>query len=109
MPLRMLAGIGACMFALLALLHIATRWSVEPPAEPVSSVVREPVPATEPVRAVHPQQTRYWQDPSIDPEVLKRAYAPPSRRLLPEDRPSAASIQPDAEALKALGLVPDAN
>ena len=41
-----------------------------------------------------PGGARYWNDPSLDPKVLERAFAPPSRPLPPEARPTASAIIP---------------
>ena len=41
-----------------------------------------------------PGGARYWNDPSIDPKLLERAFAPPSRPLPPEARPTASAITP---------------
>lgn len=35
-----------------------------------------------------------WDDPSLDPEVLQRAYAPPPRSLPKEARPEMLPIHP---------------
>lgn len=41
-----------------------------------------------------PSAQPYWQDPSIDPEVLARAFAEPPRSLPPAARPTDAAIHP---------------
>lgn len=45
---------------------------------------------------------RYWQDPSIDPKVLERAYAPAPKRLPSEARPTRSAIEPPAEEWRRL-------
>ena len=43
-----------------------------------------------------------WNDPSIDPAVLEKAFAPPPADLPPEALPFASNITPDPQSLKAL-------
>jgi hypothetical protein len=51
---------------------------------------------------------RYWQDPSIDPKVLERAYAPAPKRLPPEARPNRSAIEPPAKEWRRLQREDDA-
>lgn len=49
-----------------------------------------------------PGGARYWNDPSLDPKVLERAFAPPSKPLPPEARPTASAIIPPAQEWRQL-------
>jgi hypothetical protein len=45
---------------------------------------------------------RYWNDPSVDPALLERAFAPAPRVLPPEAQPKASAIVPPQKALQEL-------
>ena len=50
----------------------------------------------------------YWNDPSIDPQVLKRAYPPPPKDLPEEAKPQPLQLKPTAQQwhdLQDQGLV----
>lgn len=44
----------------------------------------------------------YWQDPSVDPDILARAFARPPRSLPPEARPEASAIEPSEREWRRL-------
>ena len=57
------------------------------------------------VRPAVPERTvpgRVWQDPSFDPEVLRKAYPVSSRPLPPEARPSKPKITPSSGKTRRL-------
>jgi hypothetical protein len=72
------------------------------PSPPVVQTLAQETPATPTtgtdVNHTQPQTSagvsRYWSDPSLDPDVLKRAYAPVSEPLPPEARPKSPAIHP---------------
>jgi hypothetical protein len=47
-------------------------------------------------------QGRHWADPSLDPDILRRAYAPVSKPLPPEARPKAQRLMPSAREWRRL-------
>lgn len=60
---------------------------------------------TEPVRQPAPEEvtaTPSWKDPSIDQEMLERAYAPIAEPLPVEAIPVASSIQPPEQEWRRL-------
>ena len=85
--------------AIVVLIQLVGTPLVAPPdapaAVPLPGVVAPPT-GPDPTGGMH------WNDPSVDPEVLKRAFAPPPTNLPPEALPRASSIHPPREALKRL-------
>lgn len=45
---------------------------------------------------------RYWNDPSMDPEMLKKAFAPPPTNLPPEARPVPLNLMPSNKELQRM-------
>jgi len=45
---------------------------------------------------------RYWNDPSMDPEMLKKAFAPPPANLPPEARPVPFNLMPSNKELQRM-------
>jgi hypothetical protein len=113
-------GLGMVLgVALIGLFHPSMPETVEPlgPASSVSAgagsleqrslsslLPRAPAagPIAPPEMRTAPGGARYWNDPSIDPKLLERAFAPPSKPLPPEDRPTASAIIPSAEEWRQL-------
>ncbi len=64
-----------------------------PPSHPASMPPTVSTPAEQ--RSMPQASDRgYWQDPSIDPEVLERAFEPPRRSLPTQARPQSSAISP---------------
>ena len=55
-----------------------------------------------------PGGARYWNDPSVDPKALERAYASPQRPLPAQARPKPSAIVPPKEAEDQMKRDPDA-
>ena len=84
---------GAVMRSAWVLVSLGTTPTVSPTAPQMRQI---PSPRQE--RPVSVRTEPYWHDPSVDPEILKKAYAPPPSDLPREALPYASNIEPDAEA-----------
>jgi hypothetical protein len=99
--LGLIALVGALVaVAIVVLIQLVGTPLVAPPDAPVAVV---PLPGVAVVPAgPDPTGGMHWNDPSVDPELLRRAFAPPPTNLPPEALPRASSIHPPREALKRL-------
>lgn len=90
-----LAGVGG-----LAIVWTMAHLLATPLALPGAPTAGSPVAAA--VAATQNPKTPYWQDPSIPPEVLKRAFQPPPADLPPEARPGSFNITPSPKTAQSL-------
>ena len=80
---------------------IGVAWLSARPSRPTPAPTPAPAPPAI-VAPTTPGPSRVWKDPSIDPALLERAYAPPSRPLPPAARPKTPRIRPSDTKLRKL-------
>jgi hypothetical protein len=99
---KLWAGVIGCTI-------VVSVWAVLQLAQsPLLSSHRTPAATAEilPAAAVAPPVDvtggRHWADPSLDPKVLAKAYAPAPANLPPEARPKPLRITPSAKEMRRL-------
>ena len=103
-------GVAAVMLASTYLVShlvrrmIAERPSIAPAQEIVAVVSRAP----RPTMVTRPGAKPYGNDPSVEPDVLARAFAPPPANLPVSERPITRQLVPDPDEWQQLQRSTDA-
>ena len=92
-------GVGVSIWSLIQLIMTPV---LLPPHSPSVHAVRSPV-----ATAASGRMSAPWKDPSIDPQVLEKAFAPPPP-LPPQARPKPSALVPPAREWERIQRQDDA-